>query len=274
MIFMFALAFAWVVFAVMQDVRSREIANWTNFSLIIFALAFRMFYSVFTNDYSFVLWGVGGLVFGFLIAHLFYYARIFAGGDAKLLIALCVVIPVARDVYTNALLMLVFFISFLLSGFFYSIAYSFVLSILNFSSFKKSFKREFLKRKAYFYVGSVFAILFLLMMFVDLIFAVPAFMVFVLPWLYVFTKAIEDSCMLRKIDVSKLTVGDWIEEEVKVGGRVVKPDWEGLSEEDLELLKKHHKKKPVLVKQGIPFSPAFLLGLVVFVVYVFMRGLG
>ena len=32
-----------MIFAVVQDLKKREIANWVNFSLIIFALGFRFF---------------------------------------------------------------------------------------------------------------------------------------------------------------------------------------------------------------------------------------
>lgn len=46
-VFLFVLALAWIVFATVQDIRTREIANWLSFSLIIFALGFRFFYSLF-----------------------------------------------------------------------------------------------------------------------------------------------------------------------------------------------------------------------------------
>ncbi|MBI2056754.1 hypothetical protein HYT91_00690 [Candidatus Pacearchaeota archaeon] len=48
-IFLVALALVWMIFAVVQDLKKREIANWVNFSLIIFALGFRFFYSLFNG---------------------------------------------------------------------------------------------------------------------------------------------------------------------------------------------------------------------------------
>ena len=43
------LALVWILFATIQDLRSREVANWLNFSLIIFALGLRFFYGLFSN---------------------------------------------------------------------------------------------------------------------------------------------------------------------------------------------------------------------------------
>jgi Flp pilus assembly protein protease CpaA len=53
---LFFLAFTWITFAVVQDLKTREIANWLNFSLVIFALGIRFFYSFFSEvGFSFFL---------------------------------------------------------------------------------------------------------------------------------------------------------------------------------------------------------------------------
>ena len=83
MIFLICLAFVWIVFASVQDLKSREVANWLNFSLIIFALGFRFFYSLFNNNFNFLYQGLIGLGIFFVLGNLFYYGRMFAGGDAK-----------------------------------------------------------------------------------------------------------------------------------------------------------------------------------------------
>ena len=46
-IFLIMLALIWLIFAVVSDLRTREIPNWLNFSLIIFALGARFFYDLF-----------------------------------------------------------------------------------------------------------------------------------------------------------------------------------------------------------------------------------
>ena len=89
--------------------------------------------------------------------------------------------------------------------------------------------------------------------------------------MYIYTKSVEQSCMLVLVPTNKLTIGDWLAKEVKVDGKIIKPYWEGLSEDQVELLKKSHKEK-VLIKQGIPFTPAFLIAFLVLLYIQYFRG--
>lgn len=91
----------------------------------------------------------------------------------------------------------------------------------------------------------------------DAVFVLLPVIVFLLPLLYVYSKAIENSCMIQELFTRQLTEGDWLYERVKVGKKVIKPYWEGLSSEELALLRKYNKK--VKIKTGIPFVPAFLI---------------
>mgnify|MGYP001614646475 FL=1 len=92
--FLFLLGLLWCIFATVQDLRKREIANWLNFSMIIFALAYRAFYSIEARDGGdFFLFGLGGFGIFFLLANLLYYGRAFAGGDAKLLMGFGALLP-------------------------------------------------------------------------------------------------------------------------------------------------------------------------------------
>ena len=63
------LAFIWMIFAIVQDFKSREIANWLNFSLLLFALAIRLFYSIFTGNYDYILFGLVGLGVFFVLGN-------------------------------------------------------------------------------------------------------------------------------------------------------------------------------------------------------------
>ena len=61
-IFLFILGLIWITFASIQDLKNKEIANWLNFSLIIFALGFRFFYGLFeSNNFEFFYQGLIGL---------------------------------------------------------------------------------------------------------------------------------------------------------------------------------------------------------------------
>jgi hypothetical protein len=73
--------------------------------------------------------------------------------------------------------------------------------------------------------------------------------------------------MLKLVSPGKLTEGDWLEKEVKVGKITVRKTVHGLSFREIEILRRHKKK--VLIKEGIPFVPVFLLALIA-MVYVFL----
>jgi Flp pilus assembly protein protease CpaA len=257
------LAILFIVAAIIQDFRTREVPNWLNFSLAIFALAIRAFYSIFNWDISYFLFGLFGLAVFFILGHVFYYGRLFAGGDAKLMIALGAIIPFSNDLYTNILIFLVFIIALFFFGAAYSLVYSFVLMLQNLGDFSDSFKEVALRNKNYIFSSGIFAILFLILFYGTgfILFLVSGILVFVLPHIYFYTKAIEDSALVKKVSVNELTVGDWLLDEINIDGKKIKPNWEGLTEAELMLLKKQYNKK-VKVKYGIPFTPAFILAFV------------
>ena len=151
-IFLIVLALVWIIFANVQDLKSREIANWLNFSLIIFALGFRFFYCLFSQDsFGFFYQGLIGLGIFFIVGNLFYYGRIFAGGDAKLMIALGTILPFSGDFSINLKIFVLFLFIFLFSGAFYGLIISVVLSIRDFKSFKKEFFKKLKKNRKMIY---------------------------------------------------------------------------------------------------------------------------
>ncbi|MEM3122387.1 MAG: hypothetical protein QXH60_03020, partial [Candidatus Pacearchaeota archaeon] len=241
-------------------------------SLIIFALTFRLFYSVFSDNYSFFVFGLFGLAVLFIVGHLLYYARVFAGGDAKLFIALGSVIPFASDYYLNTLIFFLFLISLLAGGALYSIAYTLFLVYKNKEEFKKEFRKNFNSRLKLFisliFVFFIF-LLFSLMLKNFIIILFPLFLILTF-FLYIYAKSIEKTCMFVYTNPKRLTVGDWLAETIMVKGKKIEPYWEGLSQEQIDFIKKYYKK-PVLVKQGIPFSPAFLIA---FLVILYIQFLG
>mgnify|MGYP001594423394 FL=1 len=121
--FLFAIALLWIIFASMQDIRKREVANWLNFSLLALALSYRAFYSSIYDDYIFFLFGFFGVIIFGIFAYAFYYSRVFAGGDAKLLIALGAVFPFEKPMDFIILPFIFIFLLFL-SGSIYGLVYS------------------------------------------------------------------------------------------------------------------------------------------------------
>jgi len=270
--FLIFLAVVWIIGAIVSDFKNREVPNWLNFSLIAFALSARFFYSIFSNDYRFILYGLIGFGIFFVIANIFYYARFFAGGDAKLLMSLGAIIPFSVDWYESLLIGFVFLILLLVAGVFYSLIYSGTLSFIHRKKFAKDFIDRAKKNKIYFLIGVSFLILFSLVsiIFQDFLLLVFGGLVFIFPILYVYVKSVEQSCMIIRKSPGRLSVGDWLAKEINVGGRKIKPSWEGLSEREIKLIQKHCKND-VLIKDGIPFTPSFLIafGGLIYIKYFF-----
>jgi hypothetical protein len=72
-------------------------------------------------------------------------------------------------------------------------------------------------------------------------------------------KAVELSCMYKRVKPAVLTEGDWIANDVKVKGkRICGPKDLGIEKKQIKQLIKA-KVKSVVIKVGIPFVPSFLL---------------
>jgi preflagellin peptidase FlaK len=262
-LFLFFLAFIWLFAATIEDVKKREIANWLNFSLIIFAIGFRFFYSLFMEKWSFFYNGVLGLLFFFVLANLLYYSRFFAGGDAKLFTALGAIIPFSNNLIENLTISFVFLTIFFIIGLIYTLTISFYLGFKNFRKIKKEFKKQFKKNKIFFYFILVFSLLIMILgfNFSEFIFWV-GLLSFIFPYLFVYLKSIDESCLVKKIDTRNLSEGDWLYEDVNLGKKTIKRSWHGLTKKEINMIRKNYKK--IKIKQGIPFTPTFLFSFIVF----------
>ncbi len=89
--------------------------------------------------------------------------------------------------------------------------------------------------------------------------------VYSMTYLIPLVKAVEEIAMIRLVEPEKLTEGDWIVNEIKIGGKYITgPKDLGIEKKkirELIRLKKLGKIKKVKVKYGIPFVPSFLMGL-------------
>lgn len=270
-IFLLVVGLFWIVIASIQDFRKREVENWWSFSLIVFVLIFRSFFSVVENNYWFVIWGLIGLGIGFLIAELFYYARLFAGGDAKLLMAVFVLLPLAIGWQTNVAIILSFLICLVIGGAVYGLVYSLVIMILHFRSFRREFYKLFQKNKFLSYLAMVLGVIVVIfsMIFNIALFILLGAVIFFYPILFLFAKSVENTCMAIFVSVDRLTIGDWLIKPLKIKGKIIKPYWEGLGEKELAFIQKNYKEK-VLVKYGLPFVPAFLIALIGLIIIIWV----
>lgn len=265
-IFLIFIGLIWLIFASIQDIKKNEIANWITFSLIIFVLGFRFFFSLFNqNNFSFFYQGLIGLCVFFLIGNIFYYGRLFAGGDAKLMIAMGTLIPFSNNFFTNLESYSTFIILFLFSGALYGLVFSTYIGIRNFKKIKKEFPKQIQKNKKQINLILIISILFLLGgIYIHLLFYIGV-LIFIMIYLFVYAKVIDKYCMIKKINTKKLVEGDWLYEKVKINkNKIIKPHWEGLNSKQIKQIQKI--KKQVKIRTGIFFVPVFLISFIFYII--------
>lgn len=271
-VFLLGLGVVWTAFAVFQDFKTTEVANWLSYSLIGFVLAYRAFFSIEGGDWSFFFLGLCGVLIFVGVAYVFYYSKMFGGGDAKLLMGFGGILP-----YSNfgdlAILGGGFLILFLVVGLVYTLAYSLGIVYKNREKFGKEFRKQVRENLT---LVAVFVFVGVLVEFADYYLDAFSFGLGIVFFLFVgllffYARALEDTAMIKEIDAFKLREGDWLEKQVKVGGKTIRKSVHGLSEDEIRLLRKHKKK--VWIKEGVPFTPTFLISLVLFAL-VIEKGLG
>jgi Flp pilus assembly protein protease CpaA len=264
LIFLIALGSIWMLFATIQDFKKREVANWINFSLIIFAMGARFFYSLFSNDgFNFFLQGVIGLGIFFIFGNLLYSLKIFAGGDAKLMISLGAILPFSSNFIINLKIYALFFCVFFVTGAIYGILFSLILVLRNFKKFIKEFSKQFKINKKICFIFFISGILVLCFGFFERFMVYFGLLIFFFPFLYIYAKSVEEGMMILNLDVSKLTEGDWLYKDLKVGKKVIRAKWDGLSNKEIREIRKRFNK--VKIKQGIPFVPVFLISFIILI---------
>lgn len=266
------LALVWMTFAVIQDLRTREVSNWLNFSLIVFAIGFRFFYSLFSSplDFSFFYSGLIGLGIFFVLGNLFYYSRVFGGGDAKLLISLGAILPLNLSFQENIWTFTEFLLIFLFVGSVYGLCWSVYLAVKNSKKFKKEFLILIKENKLIVIGSSLVGLLICFFGFLDIIFMLLGIFIIFISYLYFFAKSIDSCCMTIEVSSKKLREGDLLFKDLKFGKKIIKADWEGVSLKDIKFISKHFKN--VKIKQGIPFVPVFFISFLI-LVYLFFKEL-
>ncbi len=267
-IFLLVLGLIWLVFASVQDLKHKEVANWLSFSLIIFSLGFRFFWSLFNGGFAFFYQGLIGLAIFLVIGNLFYYSRLFAGGDAKLMIALGAVLGFSEDFFINLKIYFLFLIIFLFAGAFYGLAWSFFLAFKNYKNFKKEFSRQLTKNKKMVFGVMILSLIVIASGFFHELLFYFGVLVFITPYLYIYAKAVDEACMIKKVKTKELVEGDWLYKDVKIGRKLIKTKWEGLSKEEIKILRK--SKKDILIRHGIAFVPVFLIAFIVLILVWFL----
>lgn len=260
------LGFVALVFASVNDVRTREVPDWLSYGLIVSGFGVRIFHSLVFSDIWYLLYGLIGFGVMLVIGLVMYYAKQWGGGDAKLVMGMGVAFA---SVFEGLSFLVGFWMNVLIFGALYGLAWSAYLALKNRKVFVMSL-RGLLHEKGnmrFVSLALVFAVVAsIFFIHVDYIkFAISLAALSFIGYFYVsvFVRAVEDSCMYKWVPVSRLTEGDWVAKPVYVKGKLVcGPKDLGLEKYQITSLKKGKIKK-VFVKEGIPFVPSFLISAVV-----------
>ena len=238
------------------DIKTREVPDWISYSLIFLALGIRAIFSV-ESGWNVLLSGVLGFAVCFAIAYLFYYTSQWGGGDAKLLMGMGAMIGIAYPFSTDSFNLLLFFLALLFIGAAYGLLWMLMLAVRKGKLFWLDFKRavnEYNKLQLGLFISTL--LLFILVLFYSFIWPILFFPLGVF-YLFLFINTVEKTCFLKKVHVNDLTEGDWLAEDVNAHSKLILKK-KTLEKEDIQKLKESALKE-VLIKEGIPFIPSFLL---------------
>ncbi len=278
--FLLTIAFIWLIIALVEDIRKREVPDWISYSLIFIGLGLIGLYSLIFKDYSYILKSLIALVIFLMVGNLMYYTKIWGGGDTKLLIGISVIFVEYPKILLNyfnpdlpTYFILVLWTNILIFGAIYGLVLSILFTFKNFIRFKEELKivnSKVLKMKLISLVAGL--ILFLAYFLINdlptktMIF-ITMITVLLIPYLMIFVKAVENSAMIKKIKVKDLTEGDWVIEDITIKNKLVySKKSPGIDKNQIQKLKESDIKE-VMVKEGIPFVPAFVIAIIISLIY-------
>ncbi|TAL51891.1 MAG: prepilin peptidase [Nanoarchaeota archaeon] len=260
------------------DVKTREVPDFLNYSLIAIGLGVNTLIAIAISNIMIFLQSIAGMVFGFLLGWALYYLGQWGGGDSKLLIGLgaAIGIPFSTDfIKSGSMILSSFLVSMLANmiivGAIYALFIAVFLAATNWDKMKEPLERLAKKSSRWriplqiiilvcIIASAIFFRGFERIMIVSLLLICAVF-----SHLWIFIKAVEESAMRKWVAPDKLVEGDWVAEPVKIGRKtIVSPKDPGISKEQIKELKKAFEKgKKVLVKEGIPFVPTFFFSFLI-----------
>ncbi len=257
------------------DLKARWSPDWVSYFMVIFGLGGHVMVSILQNSFWPILYSSIGFAAMFGVAALMFYTGVHGGGDAKLLMGFGALLPTAPEFVIEAApwpffmtnlfnIMAVTAIFGLLAAFYLAVRYH--------KKVGEDFRREISKNKFTIYYVS-FAMIFIpiiavytnynIILWVGILAYLCLILIFAL-------RAVENTCMFKYTEPSKLVEGDWVAEPINIDGYSFKPKKTGIGKQDIEMLRKLEEQgrlQKVKIKEGFPIIPAYLLALVVSITY-------
>ena len=252
-----------LLIAALIDVRTREVPNWLNYGFIAAALGIR---TIFAVDYGWTVLfsGLLGLTVFVALAYLFYYTNQWGGGDSKLLMGMGASLGIAYPWTSESLQIVWFFLLVLLLGAVWGIGWMIIVAFRSGHRFQVRWKMTISNWKTLHWVLLIVTILsafgtwFWHFLWPFIVFPLGVF------YLFLFVDVVEKSCFITAQKPSKVVEGDWLAEDIVIGGKTILRKTT-LQRNDLTTIKLFAKEKKiteVLIKEGVPFTPGFLFAYV------------
>ncbi|MBU0757427.1 MAG: A24 family peptidase [Nanoarchaeota archaeon] len=250
------------------DLKTREVPDWLNFSLISLGIGINLIYSLVFWSYDYIFYSMVGFVFCLGLGFLMYYGGQWGGGDSKLIMGIGALIGLNPLTITllNLPFVFQFVINLILVGAAYGFIWTGVIAIKNWKIFYPYFKKHIRMHHGFRVAAwciAIFGVVFKLFFGGTLMVFLLCAAVFFMFYIWISVRVVERNCMIKKVNPSKLTEGDWIFKDVVVKGKtLVARQSLGLTLQQLEIIKK--AKVPfVWIREGVPFVPSFLLSFLV-----------
>ncbi len=238
------------------DLRTKEVPDWLSYGFLLAALGVRGI-SSFQEGWPVLASGLLGFAAFYVLALLFYYTHQWGGGDSKLLMGMGAALGIPYPFTEASFTPLWFLLLLLFSGAMYGLLWLGVLAIKRRNCLLPELRSLLGKRKKWHLSIGFSSLLFLgAGFFVNSLLLIVTLLV-ALYYLLLFLVAVQSCCFISERDTKDLTEGDWLAEEVVVHDKLVLKK-KTLNKEDIEKLHKH-KISSVLIKEGIPFVPSFLI---------------
>lgn len=274
LIITYALSFIALLIGSITDLKTREVPDWVNYGLIFTGVGVNLLFSAIYSNSSFIINSIIGLLIFFGIAYIMFDAGQWGGGDSKMLMGIGAMLGIDVSSLSSQ-----FLFGFLINALFIGALYGLLWSIFMIFKNKKKFLREFNKALSEkniikwkkiilaFMVLLMVLLFFIELYYIRILLLSLAFIILVTFYLWVFVKAIEKSSMHKLVEPSKLTEGDWIVNDVFVNRQYIcGPKDLGIDKKQIRKLIEFYKKgkvRKILIKEGIPFVPSFLIAFVV-----------
>lgn len=273
-----AVAFMALVIGTVTDLKTREVPDYLSFFLLAAGLGIAVLFSLISWNATPLLSSLLGFTVFFLLSLLLFYTGQWGGGDAKLFMGLGTLLGVPLTPISSWTSAIPFSFIFLVASFFFGGIIGLGYLIFQFRRHAKllipRLRERFTVKSLLFLRWILYTslmVLFVVLLLVSDFFVKLALLLLMLCLFFLFylppvVQVVEEQCMICNVPLAKVTIGDWIAEDIIIRGRrVAGPRDLGISPEQLTLLRKH-KIKTVRVKYGLPFVPSFLLGFVTAIV--------